>query len=117
MSPPPPAAKGNTILVSGPGCANALFAVGSNDRLTHPAMKRRRSMLFSPADPMPDMLYRRPSRFHLGDDPDHLPQSLGQRLVAPQHQRERAVESRLERAHHKRLVLPAQRDARQHAAS
>ena len=49
-SPPPPAAKGKTILVSGPDWANASPALADNTRLALPAMKLRRSTFLSPAD-------------------------------------------------------------------
>ena len=48
-SPPPPAANGKTIFVSGPDWANASPALADNARLAHPAMKLRRSMFPSPA--------------------------------------------------------------------
>src|SRR6476661_8173335 len=50
VSPPPPAANGKIILVSGPESANASFASVDNESPAHPAIKLRRSICFSRSD-------------------------------------------------------------------
>src|SRR5579872_2368693 len=50
VSPPPPAANGKIILVSGPESATALPASVDNESPAHPAIKPRRSTCSSRSD-------------------------------------------------------------------